>query len=138
MTIAAPAFAADELWIEDNMPAAMEKAKAEGKDILIDFTGSDWCGWCIKLDQEVFSQKAFAEYAAENLVLVKLDFPRQKPISDELKMQNEKLAERFGIRGFPTILLMSPEGELIARTGYQRGGADRYVEHLKGLLAKAE
>lgn len=115
--------------------AAKAKAAAENKPMLLDFTGSDWCGWCIKLDKEVFSQEAFKAYADESLVLVELDFPSKKPISDELKAQNEALAEKYGIRGFPTIVILSPEGELIDTTGYRRGGAEAYVEHLKEIVA---
>jgi thioredoxin-related protein len=132
--LAASAFAGDG-WMTD-FEAAKAKAKAENKPLLLDFTGSDWCGWCIKLDKEVFSKDAFKEYAAAELVLVELDFPRRKELSSELKAQNEKLAQQYGIRGFPTILILSPEGELIEKTGYQRGGAEAYVEHIKGILAK--
>lgn len=107
--------------------AAQAKAAAEQKPMLLDFTGSDWCGWCIKLDKEVFSQEAFQNYAAEALVLVELDFPRGKDQSAKLKAQNKALAEKYGIRGFPTILILSPEGELIEKTGYRRGGAESYV-----------
>ena len=127
------AFAGGDGWMTD-FEAAKAKAKAEGKPMLLDFTGSDWCGWCIKLDKEVFSQDAFKAYAAESLVLVELDFPNNKPISDELKAQNEALAEKYGIRGFPTIVILSPEGEKIDQTGYRRGGAEAYVEHLKEII----
>ncbi len=116
--------------------AAQVKAKAENKPMLLDFTGSDWCGWCIKLDKEVFGEAAFKDYAAAELVLVELDFPRSKGQSAELKAQNEALAKQYGVRGFPTILLLSPDGELIEKTGYQRGGPEAYVEHIKGILAK--
>ena len=112
------------------------KARAENKPLLVDFTGSDWCGWCIRLDEEVFSQSAFQAYAAAELVLVEIDFPRRKTLSAELKAQNEALAQQYGIRGFPTILLLSPEGELIEKTGYRRGGPESYVAHLKEILAK--
>ncbi|MBL6829208.1 MAG: thioredoxin family protein, partial [Puniceicoccaceae bacterium] len=106
-------------WMTD-FAAAKIKAAAEQKPLLLDFTGSDWCGWCIKLDKEVFSQKVFKEFAADNLVLVELDFPRGKEQSEDLKAQNKALSEKYGIRGFPTILVLSPEGELIEKTGYQR------------------
>jgi protein disulfide-isomerase len=129
--------AAGDAWMTD-FEAAQAKASAEQKPMLLDFTGSDWCGWCIKLDKEVFSRDAFRDYAADALVLVELDFPRGKPQTDEVKAQNEALAEKYGIRGFPTIVLLSPEGELIDKTGYQRGGAAAYVEHIKGILASAE
>lgn len=120
-------------WLTD-FEAAKAKAAAENKSLLLDFTGSDWCGWCIKLDKEVFSQDAFKEYADNSLVLVELDFPRGKDQSPELKAQNEALAEKYGIRGYPTILLLSPEGELIEKTGYRRGGAEAYVEHIQEIL----
>ncbi|MEM7791812.1 MAG: thioredoxin family protein [Verrucomicrobiota bacterium] len=121
-------------WMTD-FEAAKAKAKAENKPLLLDFTGSDWCGWCIKLDKEVFSQDAFKAYAKDSLVLVELDFPRGKEQSDALKEQNKALAEKYGIRGFPTIVVLSPEGELIEKTGYQRGGPDAYVDHIKEILA---
>ena len=126
---------AGEGWMTD-FEAAQAKAKAENKPLLLDFTGSDWCGWCIKLDEEVFSQAAFSEYAAAELVLVEIDFPRRTEQSDKLKAQNEALSQQYGVRGFPTILVLSSEGELIEKTGYRRGGAEAYVQHIKEILAK--
>jgi thioredoxin-related protein len=127
-------FAA-EGW-ETDFEKAKEKAKAENKHILIDFSGSDWCGWCIKLDKEVFTQKEFKKYADQNLVLMLADFPRDKSgQSAELQKQNDKLAKDFEVRGFPTVFILSPEGKTIAKTGYQSGGAEAYVEHIKKLIA---
>ena len=114
--------------------AAQAKARAEQKPLLLDFTGSDWCGWCIRLDQEVFSRDAFKVFAESELVLVELDFPRRSKQSAALVQQNERLAQKYGVRGFPTILLLSPEGGLIARTGYREGGAEAYVAHLRELI----
>lgn len=119
-----------------NLEKAMEVAKKESKPILVDFTGSDWCGWCIKLTKEVFSKKAFQEYAAHNLVMVELDFPRNKMQSAETKTYNEALLKKYGVRGFPTILLLDAKGNVVGQTGYQEGGPDSYVKHLKELLAK--
>jgi len=133
--LAASCSAAGDGWLTD-FEAAKVKAKAENKPMLLDFTGSDWCRWCIKLDKEVFGEAAFKDYAAAELVLVELDFPRGKEQSAELKAQNEALAKQYGVRGFPTILLLSPDGELIEKTGYQRGGAEAYVEHIKAILAQ--
>ncbi len=130
-------LSAGEGWLTD-FEAAKAKAAAEQKPLLVDFTGSDWCGWCIMLDKEVFSQQAFKDYAADSLVLVELDFPRGKEQSAELKAQNEALAEKYEIRGFPTILILSPEGKLVGKTGYQRGGAEAYVAHIKEILTSAE
>lgn len=131
------AFAA-EGWMTD-FEKAKEKAKSENKHILIDFSGSDWCGWCIKLDKEVFSQAAFKAYAKDNLVLVLADFPRDKSKqSDEVQKQNSKLQQEFGVNGFPTVFILSPDGKTIAKTGYQAGGAEPYVEHVKKLIADAK
>ena len=120
-------------WMTD-FEAANARARESGKYLFMDFTGSDWCGWCIKLKKEVFSHEPFADFAEENLVLLELDFPKNKPQSDELKAQNEELAQRFGVRGFPTILIMSPEGKPVGQTGYRPGGAKAYVEHLQELI----
>jgi thioredoxin-related protein len=127
--------AGDDGWLTD-FEKAKKVAAETRRPILIDFTGSDWCGWCIRLDKEVFSQEAFKKYAKENLVLFQADFPRKKEQSEELEKQNRQLASDFGIRGFPTIVLVDETGKEFARTGYQRGGAEKYVEHLKDLLAK--
>lgn len=125
-------FAEEGMWLTD-FEKAKQKAAEQGVPILADFSGSDWCGWCIKLDKEVFSTETFKEYAAENLVLFLADFPRGKEQSDSVKEQNQKLAEKYGVRGFPTVLLLDENGDVLARTGYQRGGAESYIEHLKEI-----
>ena len=128
-------YAGGSGW-SDNFESVLKTAKAEKKHVLIDFTGSDWCGWCIRLNEEVFSKTAFKKYAKENLVLLEIDFPARKKQSNELKAQNEALSEKYDIKGFPTIILLNPEGELVARTGYQAGGAEAYVKHLQSLIDK--
>ncbi len=112
------------------------KAEAEKRNvpILVDFSGSDWCGWCLKLDKEVFSKPEFEEYADKSLVLLLIDFPRRKFQSEEMKQQNEELARSFGVEGFPSVLLIDAKGKELARTGYEPGGAADYVKHLKGLI----
>ena len=134
---AGPASEDHAAWMTD-FDAAKAKASTENKPMLVDFTGSDWCGWCIKLDGEVFSKQAFKDYAKENLILVEIDFPREKAQSTELKAQNEALAKKYGVRGFPTILIINADGEVIEQTGYRRGGPEKYIEHLKGILAGVE
>ena len=129
---------AGEGW-ETDFEKAKAAARAQGKYILIDFSGSDWCGWCIKLDKEVFSQQAFKDYARENLVLMLADFPRDtSKQSAELRKQNKKLSEEFGVNGFPTVFLLDSNGRKLAKTGYRDGGPEAYVEHLKGLVSKVE
>lgn len=124
---------AAEGWLTD-FKKAKKTAVEQKRPILADFTGSDWCGWCIKLDQEVFSQKEFQDYAKDNLVLFMADFPRQKTLPDAERKQNETLSKKYKIQGFPTIILLDEKGGVIAKTGYQSGGAEAYVKHLKQLL----
>jgi thioredoxin-related protein len=119
---------------ETDFDLAKKRAKEEKKDILVDFTGSDWCGWCIKLKKEVFDQPAFQEYAKKHLIMVELDYPRKKKLPEKEAEQNKKLAEEYEIRGYPTILLLNSKGREVARTGYQEGGPEKYIEHVKELL----
>ena len=124
-------------WIIDLEQA--KKTAAEKKlPILADFSGSDWCGWCMKLDGEVFSKKEFKEFAKDNLVLFMADFPRAKNQDEKIKMQNAKLMKEYKVEGFPTVLLMDGEGKVFARTGYEPGGAGAYVEHLKKLISTSK
>jgi protein disulfide-isomerase len=131
---AAAAVAADAEWMTD-FTAAKKEAAARKVPIVADFSGSDWCGWCKKLDAEVFSKEEFKTYAKESLVLLLLDFPANKKLPESTVKQNEELQKRFGIQGFPTVVLLDADGKELARTGYQPGGAAAYVEHLKKLLA---
>lgn len=124
----------DNLNWEENLETALQKAKAENKAVLVNFTGSDWCQWCIKLSDEVFSKSEFEDYAEDNLILVRLDFPRNIEQSAETKLYNNQLAQRYGVQGFPTILLFNSQGQMVLQTGYQPGGPVSYVEHLKNKL----
>jgi len=128
-----PAVSEKVIWLTSFAEAKVEAAKRK-VPVLADFSGSDWCGWCMKLDKEVFSTEVFQKYASENLVLLLVDFPRKKPQSDEIKKQNNDLAGKFDVQGFPTILLLDAEGKVLARTSYLAGGGDNYVMHLRKLL----
>ena len=119
---------AAEGWKTDYTAALAEAAK-ENKMVLLDFTGSDWCGWCIKLQKDTFSKPEFKKFAQESLVLVELDFPRGKTQSDELKRQNEELAEKFGVQGFPTLVLLDHQGKEATRNvGYLQGGPEVFIQ----------
>jgi thioredoxin-related protein len=115
---------------------AQKKAAAEGKDLFINFTGSDWCGWCIRLDKEVFSKPLFIYEAQKRFVFVYVDFPRNQKQSNTLKAQNEKLAQRYEVQGFPTIILAQADGQPYAQTGYEEGGPMAYLEQLAKLQQK--
>tara|TARA_A100001015_G_scaffold293916_1_gene371085 strand:+ start:1978 stop:2427 length:450 start_codon:yes stop_codon:yes gene_type:complete len=127
-----------EGWLTD-FEAAKKKAAAENRKILVDFSGSDWCGWCIRLDEEVFQQPEWKTYATNSLVQVLVDFPRDKSgQSEAVQKQNDALGKKYKVRGFPTVLLLDEEGKELARTGYQRGGPSNYINHVKELLEQAE
>ncbi len=129
--LSSAAFAASG-W-DDDYEKALEKAKTEKKMVLLDFTGSDWCGWCIKLDKEVFSKPEFKKYAKENLVLVEVDFPQNKSQSAKLKAQNSKLQKEHGVRGYPTIVVLDSEGKKVGQLGYQPGGPEAFIGKLNEL-----
>ncbi|MDC7235518.1 MAG: thioredoxin family protein [Spirochaetales bacterium] len=119
-----------EGWTDDILEAIAESERT-GKEVLLNFTGSDWCVWCDKLKKEVFSTDEFKDYAEENLILVFLDFPNGIPQSDEQKKQNEVMAQIFGVQGFPTLWLMDSEQVPLMKTGYRDGGAAAYIQHLE-------
>lgn len=127
---------ASEGWLTD-WEAAKAKSKAENKPILINLTGSDWCGWCIKIEKEIFSQKAFKEFAAANLILMEADFPKKKEQPAELKKQNAALEKEYLAGGYPTVYLLDAEGKKLSEDlGTLKGGTDAYIAKLKELIAK--
>lgn len=124
----------DGLNWENNLETAIQQAKKENKAVLVNFTGSDWCIWCKRLSSEVFQQEAFKNYADESLVLVMLDFPRSIEQSAETQSYNRNLAQKYGIQGFPTILIFDGDGKLVGQTGYLPGGPEKYIENIKSYL----
>lgn len=124
------------LWTDD-YAQAVKRAQVEKKFLFLDFTGSDWCGWCKKLDKEVFSQKEFKAYAEANLVCVKLDFPQSFNLPGKTVKQNRELAQRHQVTGYPTIVVLSPNEELVDRSGYLPGGVDTYLKQLERVLVPA-
>lgn len=128
--------AADDLWLT-NFETAKTKAATDKKNLLLYFTGSDWCGYCIQLDKEVFQKAEFPEAVKDKLVLVKIDFPEdESKITKETLDQNEKLQESYQVDGYPTLILTDASGKPFAITGYQEGGAAKYITHLNTLLAQ--
>ena len=123
-------------WI-DNFEQAQKEAEAFKQPIFAFFTGSDWCGWCVRLKKEALDTKEFEKFAADNLILFEADFPRAKKISDKVKKQNDELASKYGVRGYPTVFLLDAECKQLGRTGYKAGGAEAYVKHLKEMLETA-
>jgi thioredoxin-related protein len=96
---------------------ALAAAKAGNKCVLLDFTGSDWCGPCIQMNKVVFSKTAFLTYAEKNLILVEVDYPQHKKLPEKVTKQNERLMHEYGIdnSGFPTVILLNPEGKILGQ-----------------------
>ena len=129
----APFARAESGWLNDYKKAQQE-ARANNKFLLLDFTGSDWCGWCKKFDKEILSQSQFQDYARENLVLVELDFPRTKPQSPELRRQNQELANQYQVQGFPTIVVLNGDGQKLWQyDGYFPDGPAAFIAQLEKL-----
>ena len=126
-------------WTED-FEAAKEQAAKEGKLILIDFSGSDWCGWCKKMDEEVFAKDRFVREASKKFVLMMVDSPNDKSILSALaRKQNSGLKETYSVRGFPTVVIVDPEGKEVKRhSGYRSGGPGGYLKYLRELTRGAK
>ncbi len=117
-------------WTTD-YKKAQEEAKASHKLLLLDFTGSDWCGFCIQLDKAILQQPQFKDYASKNLVLMEVDFPRRKAQSAETQKQNMELARRYQIEGFPTLVVLNGEGKTVWRyDGLYQGGIAAFLAEL--------
>jgi len=127
----APAGKEKIRWI--NLQEAEKAILTERKPILIDLY-TDWCGWCIKLDKDIFSQPKFKDYAHDNLVLVELDFPRKKDQPTQERKQNMQLAQQYEVLGFPTIVVLNSSGQKVWQfDGYFPGGPDAFIEQLQKL-----
>jgi protein disulfide-isomerase len=116
------------IWQTDYQQALAQATK-EKKRVLLDFTGSDWCPYCIQMDKEVLTQPDFRAFAARKLILVKVDFPRKKQIPPAEAEQNQKLQQEFAIEGFPTYVLLDPAGtEMRRQVGYLEGGPKEFIK----------
>ena len=135
LAMAQPVFSAEATWLE-SIDQAKEIAQQENKTIFINFSGSDWCHWCIKLDKDILSKQEFIDYADENLVLVKVDFPKRTRQSQEQQDHNEALARKYNVRGFPTVILLNAKGKQIGTTGYRQGTVADYIDHLQTLITQ--
>lgn len=113
---------------------AMNMAKASSKPVVLFFTGSDWCGWCNKLEKEALETPAFSKAINDKLIFVKLDFPMHTKPDSATHQQNEQLQKKFSVRSFPTIVLVDPDQQLIGITGYRAGGGKQYATHLMKMV----
>lgn len=125
-------LAAKPGWTE-NFEQAQKQAASEQKHMLLDFTGSDWCGWCIKIDKEIFAKPDFKSLGEKRLILVELDFPQGKTLPDAVKSQNSELQLKFKVNGYPTLVLLSPAGKEVTRW---EGFKPTFLEELKKAVGE--
>lgn len=134
LLIAGSASALDIYTWDTNLEAAQAVAEVEGKNLFVYFAGSDWCGWCDRFHKEVLTTSRFESYIDENFVPVLIDFPRGIDQSEELQADNEALARRMGVEGFPTVILMNAEGNELGRLGYLPGGPNNYIAEVRSII----
>jgi len=134
---------AQQLTWETDLKKASEVSMKTKKPLLLFFTGSDWCGWCIRLQNEVLKTPEFAAWAKQNVVLVELDFPRRTPQQPEIQQQNAELQQIFEVRGYPTIWFSNPtkvDGKInlgkLGSTGYVAGGPSKWLEGANQILGQ--
>lgn len=125
----------ESTWHTD-IETAVGVAKNNKLNLFVLFTGSDWCPMCVKLHNEIVGTQEFREATKNKFVLVKLDFPRTQEMPFRQVQQNERVAQKYRIEGFPTVILLDSNGRPYARTGYQPGGVTDYVVHLDQLDGK--
>ena len=136
--------AQEELTWHTDMSKAADISIKENKPMFLFFTGSDWCGWCIRLQKEVFKTPEFIKWAKENVVLVELDFPRKNNQSEEVKMQNAQLQQQLQVRGYPTVWFVSAAKTAdakvnltaLGRTGYVAGGPQVWLDGANQIIKK--
>lgn len=119
----------------DDLDAALGAARESGKFVYVCFSGSDWCGWCVKLEKEVFSNPAFAAEVKNDYELVFIDSPRDKSrLSEKAKAKNPTLTKNYKVCGFPTFVILTGDGvELTRGSAYRSGGAAAYAAMLKDV-----
>lgn len=128
------AASAQELTWHTDINKAIELSTKENKPLFLFFTGSDWCGWCIRLQNEVFKKPEFASWATKNVVLVELDFPRKSKLEATLQAQNNELQKMFNVTGYPTVWFVKPQTtpnginlQQMGKMGYLAGGATTWI-----------
>ena len=146
ITLGSFSLQAQELEWHTDINKAIELSQKSKKPMFLFFTGSDWCGWCIRLQKEVFKTPEFTAWAKENVVLVELDFPKRTAQSDELKQQNGSLARQLQVQAYPTIWFVKvnkgengkPVLQALGKTGYVAGGPSAWLEGANQIIALAK
>jgi thioredoxin-related protein len=143
VTITQAQTESEQLWLSD-VNVAIQQSMQTNKPLFLFFTGSDWCGWCIRLQKEVFQTSYFTKWAAENVILVELDFPRKKQLPDEIKNQNQTMQQIFQVQGFPTVHMVTPQPQQdgtvtfnpLGQSGYAAGGPESWCSSADSMIHK--
>ena len=130
--IALSARAASGEWLTD-FPAAKKQAKEENKRVLMLFTGSDWCVYCIKWDKEVFSKSEFQDYAKTNFVKVLVDFPNKKPLPKAQQRANDSLLDKFDVDEYPCVVVLDSKAKKLGSIKYTEGGPSALIAKLEKI-----
>ncbi len=134
LLLAALPLAAAE-WTTD-YNSALQTAKAQNRAVLINFTGSDWCGWCIRLKKEVFDTAEFGQFAGSRLVLVEADFPQNKRLSSAQQRANQELQQKFRVTGYPSLFLVDGNGKILQKLGYMPGGPKAFIGEMTKVIGE--
>ena len=137
LTVLTVSLFAQELQWQQNFDNALRLSKESGKPVFAFFTGSDWCGWCIRLDREILSKQEMKKYLNDNFILFKADFPQKNPPPADIMMKNRGLMEKYSVRGYPTIIITDASGKALGKTGYMRGGPYAMKRALGKYVKKA-
>jgi thioredoxin-related protein len=129
---------------ENDMNVCIQQSMSTKKPIMLFFTGSDWCGWCMRLQKEVFQTPEFSAWASENVILMEVDFPRKTVLPENIRQQNNQLQGSFAVRGYPTVFFVNPalgeDGKIalnsLGQTGYQQGGPTSWITSVSAFLKK--
>ena len=122
-------------WVSDYQAGIAEAQKGQ-KALVLFFTGSDWCSWCHRLEDEVLNQKEFGQALKDKFVFVKVDFPMKTKLPPEAAAQNQQLRNRFGVNSFPTLVILDGKERVLGTTGYRPGGAVAFADYLSSIAAR--
>lgn len=144
VAVSASSYAQEGLTWYNDMTKAVAISQKEQKPMFLFFTGSDWCGWCMRLQNEVFKTPEFISWAKEHVVLVELDYPRRTEQPEQIKMQNAQMQQMFQVQGYPTVWFVKPtvkeDGKInleqLGSTGYVAGGPSKWLEGANQIIAK--
>ena len=134
LTVFAVGLFAQGINWQTDFDEACRMSRKTGKPVFAFFTGSDWCGWCIKLDREILSKRDMVKYLNDNFIMFKADFPRRNPPSKDVMDKNRALMRKYGVRGYPTIIITDASGKALGKTGYTRGGPSAMKKNLNRYI----